>query len=280
MESSQKVWLITGVSGGLGRALAEQVAQSGDTVIGTLRKQKQLEEFESVLPGKTFGVLLDVNQHARFGEVLNNMISRFGSIDVLVNNAGYGLFGAIEELSIDEARQQMETNFFSPLVLTQAVLPFMRKQKSGHIVQISSMAGMRSNPGMGLYNASKFALEGFSEALALETAPLNIKVTIVEPGPFRTSWAGGSSVRAEKVIPEYNETAGYRISTIQGYSGTQPGDPVRAAKVIVEVVNSANPPLRLPLGEVAIEAIRSKLKSVEEEINQWEDLTMNTSFDE
>ena len=204
----------------------------------------------------------------------------FGSIDILVNNAGYGLFGAIEEVSLDEARQQMETNFFGALALTQAVLPFMRERKSGHIIQISSMAGFRAVAGMGLYNASKFALEGFSEALALETKHLNIKVTIVEPGPFRTNWAGDSSIRSEKVIEEYSPTAGSRISTIQAYSGNQPGDPEKAARAIIKVVNSDNPPLRFPLGTVAIQAIRNKLKSVEEEINEWEKVAADTSFDD
>lgn len=280
MIKSRRVWFITGVSGGLGRALAKEVALSGDVVIGTLRKQEQIADFDSLVPEKTFGVLLDVNQHMQFKRVLNTTTLNFGPIDILVNNAGYGLFGAIEELNMEEARQQMETNFFGALALTQAVLPLMREQKSGHIIQISSMAGFRSLAGMGLYNASKFALEGFSEALALETKHLNIKVTIVEPGPFRTNWAGDSSVRSEKVIEDYSETVGNRISRIQAYSGNQPGDPAKAARAIIKVTNSDNPPLRLPLGSVAIEAIRSKLKSVEKEINEWEKVAADTSFDE
>ncbi|MEJ6982579.1 oxidoreductase [Pedobacter sp. P351] len=280
MIKSQRVWFITGVSGGLGRALAKEVALSGDIVIGTLRKQAQVAEFDALVPEQTFGVLLDVNNHLTFQRVLNTATLNFGSIDILVNNAGYGLFGAIEEVSMDEARQQMETNFFGALALTQAVLPLMRERKSGHIIQISSMAGFRSLAGMGLYNASKFALEGFSEALALETKHLNIKITIVEPGPFRTNWAGDSSIRSEKVIEEYSPTAGSRISTIQAYSGNQPGDPEKAARAIIKVVNSENPPLRLPLGTVAIQAIRNKLKSVEEEINEWEKIAADTSFDD
>ena len=280
MIKSHRVWFITGVSGGLGRALAEEVALSGDIVIGTLREQDQIADFDTLVPEKTFGVLMDVTQQTQFERVLNAATLNFGPIDVLVNNAGYGLFGAIEEVSMDEARQQMETNFFGALALTQAILPLMREQKAGHIIQISSMAGFRALPGMGLYNASKFALEGFSEALPLETKHLNIKVTIVEPGPFRTSWAGDSSVRSEKIIEDYSDTAGARISTIQGYSGHQPGDPSKAAKAIIKVVNSDNPPLRLPLGPVAIEAIRKKLISVEEDIDEWEKVAMDTSFDE
>lgn len=278
MGSLFRVWLITGVSGGLGRALATEVALTGDIVIGTLRKQEQIEAFESLVPEKTFGVLLDVTDQTKFDEIIADCMEGFGRIDILVNNAGYGLFGAIEEVSMDEARKQMETNFFGALGLTQAVLPIMRKQQSGHIIQISSMAGFRSVAGMGLYNASKFALEGFSEALALETSSLNIGVTIVEPGPFRTSWAGRSSIRSEKVIDAYSDSAGARISTIQEYSGNQPGDPVKAAKAIIKAINSRNPPLRLPLGRSAIEAIRSKLQSVEEEIKTWEEIALDTSF--
>jgi short-subunit dehydrogenase len=279
MQKIQKTWFITGVSGGLGRALAQEVALSGDVVIGTLRKQHQIADFDSLVPEKTFGVMLDVNHPSHFQKVLDTAILNFGNIDVLVNNAGYGLFGAIEEVSLEEARQQMETNFFGALALTQAFLPYMRERRSGHIIQISSMAGIKSVPGAGLYNASKFALEGFSEALALEVEPLDIKVTIVEPGPFRTNWAGDSSIRAAKVIDDYAPTAGSRIATINGYSGQQPGDPAKAAKAIIKIANSENPPLRLALGKVAIDAIRSKLRSMEEELSEWEKVGLDTSFD-
>src|SRR5687768_643594 len=159
MINYSKIWLITGVSGGLGRALAHEVALQGDIVFGTLRKASQIEDFNQLVHGKTFGLELDVNNHLRIGQMITHILDQFGKIDVLVNNAGYGLFGAIEEISMEEARQQMETNFFGALGMTQAVLPVMRNERSGHIVQISSMAGIRSSPGMGLYNASKFALE-------------------------------------------------------------------------------------------------------------------------
>jgi NAD(P)-dependent dehydrogenase (short-subunit alcohol dehydrogenase family) len=277
--NTSKIWLITGVSGGFGRALALEAATSGDIVFGTLRKQSQIEEYNSLVPGKTFGLELDVNDHPRIPLIVAHILDQFGRIDVLVNNAGYGLFGAIEEVSMDEARMQMETNFFGALAVTQAVLPIMRKQKSGNIVQISSQAGMRANAGLGLYNASKFALEGFSEALSVETRHLNIHVTLVEPGPFRTEWAGPSSIRAAKVIDEYNETAGTVISYINGISGTQPGDPVKGAKAILKAVRSENPPLRLPLGSIALNGIREKLKSVEENLAKWESVSIDTHFD-
>ncbi|WP_207420447.1 oxidoreductase [Desertivirga brevis] len=276
--SQEKIWFITGVSGGLGRSIAKHAALTGATVIGTLRKKEQIDDFSQLVPGKTYGVLLDVNEHADIKGVIDTAVLNFGRIDVLVNNAGYGLFGAVEEVSMEEARQQMETNFFGALAVTQAVLPLMRKQQGGHIVQISSQAGFRSAPGLGIYNASKFALEGFSEALALEAANLNIKVTIVEPGPFRTSWAGDSSKRAAEVIEDYSDVAGKLITTINSYSGDQPNDPEKGAKVIVEVVNSENPPLRLPLGPEAHEAIKNKLKSVAEDISHWESKAIKTGF--
>ncbi|HEY1025610.1 MAG TPA: oxidoreductase [Sphingobacteriaceae bacterium] len=278
--AEQKIWFITGVSGGLGRALAEEVAKNDDIVIGTLRQEKQLLAFEQLVPGKTFAARLDVNDHAHIDRVIQRVMDEFGRIDVLVNNAGYGLFGAIEEVSMEEARRQMETNFFSALALTKAVLPIMRNQRSGNIVQISSMAGFRSNPGMGIYNASKFALEGFSEALYLEMAPLNIHVTLVEPGPFRTEWAGASSVKAASHIPDYGETAGKIIGYIESNSGKQAGDPVKAARAIIRAVNNVNPPLRLPLGKAALDAIRTKLRSVGKNIEDWEDVSLDTSFEE
>ncbi|WP_026896783.1 oxidoreductase [Daejeonella oryzae] len=274
-----KIWFITGVSGGLGRALAREAAESGDIVFGTLRKPEQVEEFNQLVSGKTFGLELDVNDHSRADQLITHVRDQFGRIDILVNNAGYGLFGAIEEVSIEEARQQMETNFFSVLALTQLVLPIMRNQESGSIIQISSMAGIRSNPGLGMYNASKFALEGFSEALALETAEMNIRVMIVEPGPFRTDWAGSSAVRSQKIINEYDSTAGERIRMINNYSGTQPGNPVKGAKAIIKAIKSDNPPLRLVLGKPALDGIREKLKSIEQNLSEWEATTLNTSFD-
>ena len=279
MINSSKIWFITGVSGGLGRSLAIEVAESGDIVFGTLRKPEQIEEFNQLVHGKTFGLELDVNDHHRIELLITHILDQFGRIDVLVNNAGYGLFGAIEEVSIDEARKQMETNFFSVLAITQQVLPIMRRQESGCIIQISSMAGIRSNPGLGIYNASKFALEGFSEALSLETAAMNIKVMIVEPGPFRTDWAGSSSIRSEKILNEYNSTAGERIKTINNYSGNQPGDPVKGAKAIIKAIKCQNPPLRLVLGKVALDGIREKLKSMEQNLSEWETVSIGTSFE-
>lgn len=278
MKTSSRVWLITGVSGGLGRALALEAAQLGDIVFGTLRKPHQIDEFNQLVPGNTFGIQLDVNKHSEIGPVITHITDQFGKIDVLVNNAGYGLFGAVEEVNMDEARQQMETNFFGALAMTQAVLPLMRSQKSGRILQISSIAGVSATPGLGIYNASKFALEGFSEALYIETKPLNIHITLVEPGPFRTDWAGASSFRAEKVVADYDATAGERIRIINGISGKQPGDPVKGAKAIIKIVNNDNPPLRLALGQIAVDGVRNKIRLLEKDLNEWEAVSLDTHY--
>lgn len=280
MNTSTRIWLITGVSGGLGRALAKEAALQGEIVYGTLRKPEQISAFNELVPGKTFGIQLDVNNHGQIKSVIEQIIAQSGRLDVLVNNAGYGLFGAIEELSMEEARMQMETNFFAVLAMTQAVLPIMRKQKSGHILQISSMSGLRANSGTGLYNASKFALEGMSEALALELQPLNIRLTLIEPGPFRTDWAGTSSVSAKNKIEDYELSSGARLRLLQSTSGKQPGDPAKAAKAILLAVNSEHPPLRLLLGKVALDAVRDKFRTVEEKFSKWEAISLNTSFEE
>ena len=280
MNNSNRIWLITGVSGGLGRALAIEAAMQGETVYGTLRKPEQIKAFNELVPGKTFGLELDVNKHDQIKSVLEQILSKSGRLDILVNNAGYGLFGAVEELSMDEARMQMETNFFSVLAMTHAALPILRKQKSGHILQISSMSGLRANSGTGLYNASKFALEGMSEALAIELQPLNIHLTLVEPGPFRTDWAGSSAVMARNKIEDYEQSSGVRLRLLQNSSGKQPGNPVKAANAILLAVNAEHPPLRLVLGKVALEAIRDKFRTVEEEFSRWEAVSLDTNFEE
>lgn len=274
-----KIWFITGVSSGFGRSLVGAVVKAGDIVIGTLRKPIQCEELNRLYPGKASGILMDVNDSRQIASGVELALKQYGRIDVLVNNAGYGLFGAVEEASEQEARDQMETNFFGALALTRAVLPGMREARRGHIVQISSVAGFRSTPGLGIYNASKFALEGFSEALESEVAPLGIKVLIVEPGPFRTNWAGSGSKDVAHKINDYRDSARLTAQMIHGYDGSQPGDPDKAARLIVDAVNSPNPPLRLPLGKVAIDRIREKISMLEQEIQVWEKQSIATAFD-
>ncbi len=274
----KKIWLVTGVSSGFGNCLVDAIIAQGDYVVGSLRKDEQVAEFNKKYADKASAVKLDVTKTETLESIISKIIAEHKTIDVLVNNAGYGLFGAVEEISLAQARAQMETNFFGALALTQAVLPFMRAQKSGSIVQISSVAGFCSLAGLGIYNASKYALEGFSEALSQEVAPLGIKVLIVEPGPFRTHWAGGSSQTAEKLIADYAPTAHAMYNQIKGYSGKQPGDPQKGAELIIKAVKHPNPPLRLPLGQVAIERIRAKMGGFQKEIAAWEAESVATSI--
>ncbi|WP_242929345.1 oxidoreductase [Pontibacter vulgaris] len=274
-----KVWFITGVSGGFGRVLAEEAARNGDKVIGTVRQAGQLMEFNRISEGNTFAYLMDVTNPEGVKATVEAAFNHFGRLDVLVNNAGFGFLGAVEEASIKDFREVMETNFFGVLQVTQAILPYMRRQGSGHIIQMSSVAGFRSTQGFGVYNASKFALEGMSEALAQEVAPLGIKVTIVEPGPFRTNFAGTSIKSAQLEMPEYDATARVFKNNILGYAGQQEGDPQKAAQVILQVVDAENPPLRLPLGNTAFSAVRNKLQQVAQDLENWEHLAAKTSFD-
>lgn len=274
----RRVWFITGVSGGLGRELAKEAAAHGDTVIGTVRKMEQVKPFNDIAPGLTFAHLLDVTAFDEARDTVKKVAEKYGRIDVLVNNAGFGFLGAIEEASINEVRDVMETNFYGALHLTQAVLPYMREQHKGHILQISSVAGFRATQGFGVYNASKFALEGFSEALALEVAPFQIKVTIVEPGPFRTNFAGASIKKAADKIDAYAQTAGVFERAMAERNGKQDGDPMKAAEVLWQVVQSPEPPLRLPLGAYAFDAVRSKLGQIAAELDAWESMATDTSF--
>ncbi|MFN5251011.1 MAG: oxidoreductase [Bacteroidia bacterium] len=275
----QKVWLITGVSVGIGRALAQVVAEKGDIVYGTLRKPEQMADFEALVPGRTHAVLMDVNNPEAAASGVQQILDAQGNIDVLVNNAGFGFFGAIEEVDMEEIDMQMQTNFIAPLRLCQLVLPAMRKQGSGYIMQVSSVAGFRGTEGLGIYNASKFALEGFSQAMAKEVAPFGIHVTMVEPGPFRTEWGGRSSIRSKKVMHEYDHTAGARIRTIHTYSGTQDGDPFKAADLLFDLSRNENPPLHLPLGQMAVDGFREKMSQIEADIQTWEARSTRTQFD-
>ena len=272
---SKKVWLITGVSSGLGKALAEQVMLTGDYVIGTLRKTAEVADFNKNYEGKGHAVLLDVTHHDNIAETVGDI----PRIDVLVNNAGIGFVGAIEETSIAETRSVFEANFFSALKMTQEVLPKLREQGHGHVVQISSHGGIKAFAGFGIYNASKFALEGFSEALQQEVAPLGIKVTIVEPGPFRTNFAASGLPEAAKEIDAYAATAGTFRSKLKGVHGKQEGHPVKAADAIIQVVNAPEPPLRLPLGKIPLTTIAMKLESVRKDLDQHASLAASAVYD-
>ncbi len=269
-----RIWLITGISSGLGKALARTVMDSGDYVIGTFRNEGQVLQFNEAHAGKGHAVLLDVTSHEQIEQVIANL----DTIDVLVNNAGIGFVGAIEETSIEETRRVFEANFFSALKVTQEVLPKMRLQGNGHIVQISSHGGVKAFAGFGIYNASKFALEGFSEALAQEVEPLGIKLTLVEPGPFRTKFASKGLPEAKKVIYDYADTAGAFRSKLKGVDGKQEGDPVKAALAIIDLVNAEKPTLRLPLGKVPLMTIKMKLDSVAADLQQNAEIAASTIF--
>ncbi len=276
-----KIWFITGASSGFGAELTKAIIESGDKVAATFRKAEQANSFSQQHKGNGLGIVLDVTQAEKIPAALQQAIDQFGRIDILVNNAGYGTIGAIEEFSLEEIRQQMETNFFGAVAVTKAILPIMRKQGSGHIVQISSQAGFRATAGFGIYNASKFALEGFSEALAQEAAPFGIKLTIVEPGPFRTQFLAGSMKNAQNKIEAYqNTTVGNMYKYQQEMNGKQEGDPVKAAKAIVDYVHSNKENLRLPLGKVTIQGMRAKLAAVEKDIAANEAIAINTVYEQ
>lgn len=279
MVSASRVWLITGVSSGFGQELARVLLDRGDTVVGTVRQAAQQSAFEALAPGRALARLLDVTDAAAIGPLVESVIRDVGRIDVLVNNAGYGLFGAVEELDDAEGRRVFETNFFGLLNLTRAVLPHFRARKSGHVVNISSIAGLTGMAGVGLYCASKFAVTGLSESLARELAPFGIRVTVVQPGGFRTNFSGGSMALAAKLMPEYDGTPAAAPRAMRAhYHGTQQGDPVRAAQAIVAAVESPAPPVHLLLGPDAVAVARQKRAELDAETTEWEALSSGTNF--
>ncbi len=275
--SEKKVWFITGTSTGFGRALAEAVLAKGDRVVATARQPEVLQDLVEKYPGAARAVKLDVTNTEDAISAVREAVEQFGRIDVLVNNAGYVLGGAIEQASDAQIRQQFDTNFFGALNVTREALPILRAQKSGHIVNISSVAGISAQPLLGIYSATKFALEAISEALAGELAAHNIKTMIVEPGPFSTN-GFDSAVYAENPVPGAYPTTAQFVEGFQQYKDIA-GDPVKAVRLIIEAVESENPPFRLPLGLPAYEAIEAKLEQVKQEISVWRERAIKTNFD-
>lgn len=273
-----KVWLITGCSTGFGRELATNALEAGHKVVVTARNLKDIEDIVSKFTDTSFAVNLDVTKHEDIKSSVQQSMEKFGRIDVLVNNAGIGYFGAIEESEEDEVRRMFEINFFGLANMTKEVLPIMREQRSGHIVNIASIGGLVSFPAVGFYNATKYAVDGFSESLAKETKPLGIKVTVIAPSGFRTDWAGRSANNSKTVIEDYATTAEQNKNNIRGYSGNQPGDPVRAAKAIIKAVESENPPMRLLLGAAALKGARNKLNELKNDFDTWEETTVGADF--
>ena len=276
--SKKKVWFITGTSSGFGRLLAEEVLAKGERVVATARKPEVLQDLIEKYPETARAVKLDVTNLDDAKNSVAEAVKSFGRIDVLVNNAGYALVGAIEEASAEQVKQQFDTNFFGVLNVTREALPILRRQKSGHIVNISSLVGFSALPLLGLYSASKFALEGLTESLAAEVAPFGIKTMIVEPGPFKTGFADRGLNFGENELPEVYASKEKFANDFDDLNNLA-DDPVKAVKIIVEAVESENPPFRLPLGLMAFEGIEAKLEQVKQEISEWRDQATQTNFD-
>ena len=273
-----RVWLITGCSTGFGRELAKAVLDRGQRAVVTARDPERVRDLASGYGDRALVQQLDVTDPAEVDAAVQAADEAFGGVDVLVNNAGVGYFGAIEESDEAAVRRMFEINFWGLSAMTRAVLPGMRRRRRGHVVNVASIGGLRAFPAVGYYNATKFAVEGFSEALAIEVAPLGIRVTVVEPSGFRTDWAGRSADEATVHIADYDATAGANRATIRGYSGRQPGDPARAAAAIVAAVEAPEPPLHLLLGKAALAGARRKLDELRRDFDAWEQTTVGADF--
>jgi NAD(P)-dependent dehydrogenase (short-subunit alcohol dehydrogenase family) len=277
-EPTSRTWLITGCSSGLGNALALAALNRGHNVVATARHPATLDALAARFPETCRTVALDVTDGVQVKGAVAAAIVVFGRLDVLVNNAGYGLVGAFEELGAEQIARNFDVNFFGALEVIRAALPILRAQGAGHIVNISAAAAISNYPGFSIYGASKWALEGVSESLAAELKPLGIKLTIVQPGPFRTDFIARSLERAENHLPEYDRTSGRFLRFLETMSGKQPGDPAMAAAAILAAVESGTPPLRLVLGKYANEKARRKPADAEKERAAWEPIGLPTDF--
>jgi NAD(P)-dependent dehydrogenase (short-subunit alcohol dehydrogenase family) len=276
----KKVVLVTGASSGLGRAFAVALAHAGFTVVGTVRRQEAVAEIESIKPGSSFARILDVTDApAHLSDAVEEIERNIGPVYALINNAGYGHEGILEESSMDELRLQFEVNVFGPVAMMKAVLPFMRKRREGRILNVTSMGGLMTMPGLSYYHGSKFALEGISSSLAKEVRPLGIFVTAIEPGMFRTDWAGRSMVRSERQIADYDAIFDPIREARKARSGQQPGDPARAGKVLADFLGTPNPPLHLLLGPDASDYVTKDLEVLRSEFADWEKVTRSTNFE-
>jgi NAD(P)-dependent dehydrogenase (short-subunit alcohol dehydrogenase family) len=280
MNRDNPVWLITGCSTGFGRELAKLVLERGWRAVVTARDPSKLADLAEGHKDRALVLQLDVTDRKQIADVVAKSQKHFGRIDALVNNAGYGYLAAIEEGEDDAVRAMFETNVFGLVDMTKAVLPIMRAQKSGLIVNISSIGGITSFAATGYYHGTKYAVEGISESLAIEVKPLGIDVLVVEPGPFRTNWAGPSIKQSATRIDDYAATAGERRKQTEARSGNQAGDPVRAAQAIIDVALSDTPPLRLLLGKAALELARKKVASLTHDFDTWEKTTIGADFPE
>ncbi|GGI55008.1 oxidoreductase [Oxalicibacterium solurbis] len=273
---SSKVLLITGVSSGFGRALAQEALAAGHRVVGTVRNEQARQDFAKLDPAKAIGCVLDVTDFDAIDSVVHDIEANVGPIDVLVNNAGYGHEGIMEESPLAEMRRQFDVNVFGAVAMTKAVLPYMRKRRRGHILNITSMGGFITMPGIAYYCGSKFALEGISEVLGKEVKPFGIHVTAVAPGSFRTDWAGRSMARTPRSISDYDTLFDPIRQAREEKSGRQLGDPVKAARAMLTVMAADNPPSHLLLGSDALMLVREKLSALADEIQAWETVTRST----
>lgn len=274
-----KTFLITGVSSGLGRALAEEALAAGHRVVGTVRTEASRLDFDQLQPAQSFGKLLDVTDDDAIPQLVAQIEAEIGAIDVLVNNAGYGHEGTVEESPMEELRQQFEVNVFGAVAMMKAVLPFMRQRRHGHIINITSMGGLMTMPGLAYYHGSKFALEGISASLGKEVKSFGIFVTAVEPGMFRTDWSGRSMVRSSRTISDYDTVFDPIRARRAALSGNQPGSPVKAARAILLLVESETPPAHLLLGPDALQYVGEERKAFDSDTAAWETITASTNFD-
>jgi NAD(P)-dependent dehydrogenase (short-subunit alcohol dehydrogenase family) len=273
-----KTFLITGVSSGLGRAFALGALDAGHHVIGSVRRDEDAAAFAALAPGRAHPIVLDVTNYAAIESVVSDAERRVGPIDVLVNNAGYGHEGVLEESSMDDLQRQFAANVFGPVAMTKAVLPGMRARRRGHIVNVTSMGGFITMPGISFYCGSKFALEGISEALGKEVAGFGIHVTSLAPGQFRTDWAGRSMDRTPRSVPDYDAVMDPIRAARQAKSGIQPGDPAKAAQALLTLIEAPQPPARLYLGDDALGLVGQKLDAMKTEIAAWDALSRSTNF--
>lgn len=278
MRKSMKTWLITGCSAGLGKSLAKTVLKKGDRAVATARNPETLSELAEEFPETALTLPLDVTDEKAVADTVKKAKQRFGGIDVLVNNAGYGYRAAVEEGSVEDTKKLFDTNFWGPVALIKAVLPDMREKRNGVIINVSSIAALQTAPGSGYYAASKCALEGMSGGLRAEVEPLGIKVIVVEPGAFRTDFAGRSLTQSEKVITDYEQTAGARRIGKDTSHGTQPGDPDRAAELIIQAAEAEDAPFRLLLGTDAVIFADQVMKGRTEEYKKWEKFSRRSDF--
>ncbi|RYE33102.1 MAG: SDR family NAD(P)-dependent oxidoreductase [Sphingobacteriaceae bacterium] len=278
MSKTTKTWLITGCSSGLGQAFAEEVLKQGYQAVITSRNADDIKKIADQYPDKALALSLDITDKNRIVEVVKEAETKFGGIDVLVNNAGYGYRAAVEEGDDEDVRTLFDTIFFGTVNVIQAVLPGMRKRKSGTIMNVSSIGGRFSQPASGYYSAAKFALEGMSDALRKELAPLRIRAIIIEPGAFRTDFAGRSLKGAKNQIDDYEGTVGPRRKENDKSSGTQPGDPQKAAQAIIKIAESEQTPFRLLLGNDAIEIITKELDAQKQELEAWKHISLTTDY--